>query len=91
MPVARVMNMPDGSTPIPALGGGDQNGTLATSILGSHAGTGATQMALPRHICFQSKIIAIPGGIAPQASSEPVMLASQGIASPSLNLKAVEP
>ena len=60
MPIARVMNMPDGSTPVPAPGGGDSNGTLAASILWQHAGTAAQQIAVPAHIVAQTTTAGIP-------------------------------
>lgn len=65
MPIARVMNNPDGSTPAPALGGGDANGTLATSILGAHAGTGAGQFGCPRHLKFQTSTLSLPSVAVP--------------------------
>lgn len=65
MPIARVMNMPDGSTPIPQMGGGDVNGTLARSILWQHAGTGAIRRDIPAHLVAQTTQTGIPGAVAP--------------------------
>lgn len=56
MPISRVMNNPDGSTPSPPIGGGDVNGTLAVSIRMHHAGTGANQIAVPRHLVAQGTV-----------------------------------
>lgn len=60
MPIARVMNNPDGSTPTPPVGGGDSNGTLAASILGAHAGTAASAAGCPRHLKLQSTSLGVP-------------------------------
>jgi hypothetical protein len=60
MPIARVMNMPDGSTPAPALGGGDVNGTLAVSIVSPGSGTAANPLAVPRHQKLQTSPLGIP-------------------------------
>lgn len=54
------MNMPDGSTPVPALGGGDVNGTLAVSITGPGTGTFANPLGVPRHQCWQTSPLGIP-------------------------------
>lgn len=66
MPIARVMNNPDGSTPVPPIGGGDVNGTLASSILNSQAGTAGTQISVPRQLKLQSASLGIPNAMAPQ-------------------------
>lgn len=65
MPIARVMNMPDGSTPVPQMGGGDREGTLARSILWQHAGTGAMHRDLARHLTFGSTTTGIANAVAP--------------------------
>lgn len=65
MPISRVMNNPDGSTPVPPVGGGDSNGTLATSIFGAGTGTGADQISVPRHFHAQTTFTGIPGALAP--------------------------
>lgn len=65
MPISRVMNMPDGSTPVPPVGGGDGNGTAALSILGSHAGTAASAIAIPVHLKFGGSIKGVPNAAAP--------------------------
>jgi hypothetical protein len=66
MPIARIMNNPDGSTPTPPIGGGDSNGTLAASILGAHAGTAASPIAQPRHLKIQSSTLGTPNAMVPQ-------------------------
>lgn len=52
MPIARVMNEPgDAINPLGmpgGQGGGDLNGSQATSILHGQAGTGASAISLPR-------------------------------------------
>jgi len=64
--IARVMNMPDGSTPTPPLGGGDVNGTLAASILNHQAGTGWEQVELVRHLVHNTSAMGIPGAVVAQ-------------------------
>jgi len=54
------MNMPDGSTPVPQLGGGDVNGTLATSILIQQSGSGAGQIEQPPKLVFQTTMMGVP-------------------------------
>lgn len=60
MPISRVMNNPDGSTPTPPIGGGDVNGTLAPSIVSPGSGTGADQLSQARHLHFLSSALGIP-------------------------------
>lgn len=60
MPISRVMNNPDGSTPVPPIGGGDVNGTLATSILGAQAGGATGAGYVERHQHFQTSALGIP-------------------------------
>jgi hypothetical protein len=91
MPIARVMNNPDGSTPTPPIGGGDVNGTLALAILNHHAGTGAIQIDVPRALAAAGNTtMGVPGAVLTQLG-EPVMQASEGIASPLLDRLAVTP
>lgn len=81
MPIARVMNMPDGSTPPPTTGGGDSNGTMATSIIFSHAGTTAAQLGVPAQLHFGSSLAGIPSvavAAADSGESQPIALAESG-------------
>lgn len=59
MPISRVMNNPDGSTPVPPMGGGDMEGTLAISIRQHQAGTGCIPIAVARHIVAQTTVMGI--------------------------------
>ena len=66
MPIARVMNNPDGSTPVPqALAGGDVNGTLATSIIWHQAGSGAVAIDQARHLQHNTTTTGVPNAAQP--------------------------
>lgn len=65
MPISRVMNNPDGSTPVPQYGGGTNQGTLARSILHHQAGTGCIPRDMARHLHAQTSTMGVPGAVAP--------------------------
>ena len=75
MSIARVMNMPDGSTPVPVtLAGGDLNGTLAPSILTHQAGTGCLPHQVARHLVHNTTTM---GLVSPAVSQMVLPTATQ--------------
>lgn len=93
MPIARVMNMPDGSTPTPPVGGGDVNGTLAIQF-GAHAGTPANALGVPTHLHFQCSKAGIPSVAVPMADEgegQPVAIEEGGVADEGIEAPAPTP
>lgn len=93
MPIARVMNMPDGSTPPVPIGGGDVNGTLNTALW-AHAGTAASGIAQPRHLKIQSSSLGVPSvatALAGEGEGQPVAVEEGAVAEEGIEAPAPPP